>query len=132
MKQKSLEWLLVTFILVFILFLWVFLAASKVLVMLPVGIVALFKEKSVVLGTTVCWRVWFSSMVRADNHNINTALGGDRNTSLSNRVGTQALKGVSMAIKLQSAINLLFFWENNHCKEAINKDRTNLKSWSKF
>lgn len=50
---------------------------------------------------------------------VNTLLGGDPDHTISGRVGYHATLGKPWALKAEKWINNIFFWQEDHCKEAV-------------
>ena len=50
---------------------------------------------------------------------INTILGGDPDHTISGRIGYHAGLGKPWALKCERVINAIFFWQQDHCKRAI-------------
>lgn len=53
---------------------------------------------------------------------VNTVLGGLPDSTISARVGYNAIAGKTWALVAEKVINVLFFWRPNHCREAIKSD----------
>jgi hypothetical protein len=53
---------------------------------------------------------------------INTLLGGYPDHTISGRVGYAAFKGNKLAKILEKCINLLFWFDKNHCFNSIEWD----------
>ena len=64
------------------------------------------------------WRYIFNILVWLDQ-GLNTLLGGDPDHTISGRVGYHATLGKPWALKAEKWINALFFWQEDHCKKAI-------------
>jgi hypothetical protein len=112
------DYIVVTFLLLIVATFWVAFILIKSIVLVPVGIMAICTKESQLFGTKIEWRRWLRDMVISDNQSVNTMLGGDRNVSISSRVGHHAVQGNSMALKMEKFINIIFFWEDNHCRKC--------------
>lgn len=64
-------------------------------------------------------RVWFLNMAIAIDQLANAVLRGDPDETLSSRAYRMREKGQRYWGWLASAINLAFFWQDDHCKLAF-------------
>lgn len=53
---------------------------------------------------------------------VNVILGGLPDSTISARVGYNAIRGKTWALVAEKVINTLFFFRPNHCREAIKGD----------
>lgn len=63
-------------------------------------------------------RYLFNLLILLDQA-ANTLLGGDPDHTISGRVGYHATLGKPWALKAEKWINAIFFWQEDHCKKAI-------------
>lgn len=52
---------------------------------------------------------------------VNTFFGGMADETISSRLHRRRLRGNALGAKL---VNLLFFWQDDHCKEAYESEMT--------
>jgi hypothetical protein len=53
---------------------------------------------------------------------VNVCLGGVPDSTISARVGYNAIRGKTWALVAEKVINTLFFFRPNHCRTAIKGD----------
>jgi hypothetical protein len=53
---------------------------------------------------------------------VNVILGGVPDSTISARVGYNAIRGKTWALVAEKVINTLFFFRPNHCRSAIKGD----------
>ena len=63
-------------------------------------------------------RYLFNILILADQ-TVNTFLGGDPDHTISGRIGYHATLGKPWALKAEKWVNAIFFWQEDHCKKAI-------------
>lgn len=64
-----------------------------------------------------CKNVWYSI-----DQTINTILGGNPDHTLSGRIGYHALQGSKTCLYMEKVVNLLFWFDKDHCRSAIEYD----------
>lgn len=52
----------------------------------------------------------------------NTLLGGRCDHTISGRIGINAIRGKKWALVCEKVVNAMFFWEDDHCRSAIEYD----------
>lgn len=117
-----------------ILCMWISLVVVKFYITIPVTIISRFKDVSNILGVDVHWKRWAINIWAADDQNVNAMLGGNRDITISSRVGYKSKEGNNIASIMEVVINWLFFisvGEVDHCRNAIERDEKHNKYWGK-
>lgn len=126
------EWLAAIVLLVLIVVLWAWFTLAKSLILIPVYIVSKFKDESVILGKRVNWAMWARNMFLSDDQSVNAVLGGDRDITISSRVGYNAIFGNGIALKMELVIDWLFYittGQKQHCRASVERDEKHNKKW---
>lgn len=93
---------------------------------------AIVKDESFIFGKVIDWKMWRYNLWIADDQNVNAMLGGDRDITVSSRVGYNARRGNGIALKMEVVINLLFklaINQDDHCQASIERDEQHNKNW---
>ena len=73
-------------------------------------------------------RVWFRNIGISLSQLLHSVLGGNPDITLSAATYLRARNGSSqLNTYLKWAIDVIFFWEENHCKNAYERDLENAK-----
>jgi hypothetical protein len=72
----------------------------------------------------VMWfiRDWFIGILYSIDQLANKATLGSPDHTISGRVGYSGIKGRISALVFEVYINAMFFWQDNHCRNAIEYD----------
>ena len=65
----------------------------------------------------------------AQDQSINQAMCGNTDSTISGRTGYWASKGNEVSLAMEKVINLLLFWQPDHCRSAIEGDEPELYPW---
>jgi hypothetical protein len=126
------EWCFASVYLVLIVYFWGMSTLVKLPVILPVFLMSKFTDKSEVLGKQVYWGKWAYNMFISDDQSANTVLGGDRDITVSSRVGFNAKEGNPIALRMEIVIDYLFYVfakQENHCRVSLEIDEKHNKDW---
>ena len=126
------HWAYASALLLLVFILWAYLIITKLFVILPVSIIAIKRDYSVIFGKCINWKQWRYNLWISDDQNVNAMLGGDRDITVSSRVGFNAKRGNEIALKMEKVIDLLFkitINQDNHCRASIERDETHNKNW---
>ncbi|MFC6441043.1 hypothetical protein [Bowmanella sp. JS7-9] len=113
---------------VFIVVYWALLIVLYSPVQLPVTLIAIWVEKT----GEVHWRKWRYNLWIGQDQSLNALLGGDRDITLSSRIGWNAERGSQTALYMEAWLNPvweLFTGIDNHCRRAIERDEQHNKHW---
>jgi hypothetical protein len=126
------EWVTALFFLLLVVYFWLGPTVLKAPLILIAFIISKFKKKSIIFGKKVRWGEWAYNMFIADDQNANAALGGNRDITVSSRVGYNAKRGNGIALKMEKVINLgflVFAKQKDHCRVSIEVDEQHNKEW---
>lgn len=107
---------------------WIVLVIVQLPVLLPVTLIACFVERT----GEVHWQRWRYNLWIGQDQAVNTMLGGDRDITVSSRIGWNAEQGSKTALLMESWLNpvwQLFTGQDNHCRRAIERDENHNKHW---
>jgi len=131
MKHTT-NWIAAILLLLLVVYFWLAFALVKLPVLLPAFVISKFTDESIIFNTRVHWKKYVYNMVVGDDQNTNTALGGDRDITISSRVGYNASKGNKIALNMELIINFLFkifIGQYDHCRASIERDEKHNKDW---
>ena len=60
---------------------------------------------------------------------LNALLGGDIDETLSSRAYRRTRTGSRKWQRIESAINAVFFWQHEHCRESFRNERQRRWQW---
>jgi hypothetical protein len=126
------DWLVAIIFLLIVAITWLGIIVVMSPVMTPVYIISLFKEELVLFGKKILFKSWHKNMLISGDQGANTLLGGSMDNHVSGRVGYNAILGNGVALKMEIVIDLIFkvlFKENNHSRNAIERDENYNKHW---
>lgn len=131
MKQLK-EWLYAAILLIVVFFLWFWFSFTKGFILIPVYAMSKIKDESIILGKRIDWGRWAYNMFISDDQATNAVLGGDRDITVSSRVGYNAKRGNGIALKMEVVIDWLFLKlksQKDHCRASIERDEKHNKNW---
>lgn len=126
------NWWAAVMLLILVGLFWLWLILVKLPLTLPITLIATFKNTSTIFGKTVDWKGWRYNLWIGDDQNVNTMLGGDKDVTVSSRVGFNAKRGNAIALHMEKVIDFLFrmtVGQENHCRASIEYDENHNKNW---
>lgn len=100
-----------------IAFIWLIHISVPLVSCLVVIIINLIKQED---GFNI--KEYIVEVLYSQDQLVNTILCGTPDTTISGRVGYWSLQGDEVAGYMEKVINLLFFFQPNHCQLAIEDD----------
>jgi len=119
------EWVVALLLLALVAVFWLLLFIAMSPVLGPVAAISIVKKEIEYKGMKFKFRSWAIQMLLAQDQGANSMLGGSRDTDISGRVGTKAIAGNGIALKMEKVIDLLFLVllkERSHCRSVIEHD----------